>query len=117
MVAPSPDWFVGLDRFVLFDGANWVRQVSIDLFVYDAGTDNGVVFTSDDSNTSPQDPIGLLGGLPFDNGTPFGTYTITRTDAPAVPVLPGWALTTLVGLLAAAGIASHRLRPVLARPH
>lgn len=41
MVAPSPDWFIGVDSLELWDdGANdWRDVIELELFVYDAGTE------------------------------------------------------------------------------
>jgi hypothetical protein len=39
MIAPSPDWFVGLSQFSLKNEAgNWLDAVSLELPAYDAGT-------------------------------------------------------------------------------
>jgi hypothetical protein len=76
MIAPSPDWFIGVSDLELYDGAAWVPQVTIDLLAYDAGTDSGVDFTSPDADVTPHEPIALL-GAPF-TGTPaLGTFTFT----------------------------------------
>lgn len=77
MVAPSPDWFVGVHGLDLRDGQGWKRQVTVDLFTYDAGTDNGVNFTSADIDAVPRQPIALL-GAPFAASDPrLGTFTFT----------------------------------------
>ncbi|NNK86777.1 MAG: sporulation protein SpoOM, partial [Flavobacteriaceae bacterium] len=40
MVAPSPDWFVGLSGYSLIDGSNnWKTNMTLDMFVFDAGTE------------------------------------------------------------------------------
>ncbi|MGI9611880.1 MAG: spondin domain-containing protein, partial [Acidimicrobiales bacterium] len=57
MLAPSPDWFVGVVDVSLFDGDQWVEQVELDLIAWDAGTDSGPEFTSDDADTQPRDLI------------------------------------------------------------
>ena len=42
MVAPSPDWFVGVSGLdLLGSDGNWIDSLEVDLFVYDAGTDSG----------------------------------------------------------------------------
>ncbi len=42
MLAPSPDWFVGVSGLNLLDGSNnWKQREEVELFVYDAGTDSG----------------------------------------------------------------------------
>lgn len=74
MVAPSPDWFVGVHNLALFDGTAFVDSITRDLAVYDAGTDSGVAYTSGDEDSAPRDPIGLLSSdpanAPFIDGVP-----------------------------------------------
>jgi len=61
MVAPSPDWFVGVANFDLCQGGTWIDDVTVDLdTVYDAGTDNGASFTSGDIDQTPHLPIRLV---------------------------------------------------------
>ncbi len=50
MVAPSPDWFVGVAGLDLrgTDG-EFVQSLLVPLVVYDAGTDSGLRFTSSNS--------------------------------------------------------------------
>jgi hypothetical protein len=44
MVAPSPDWFVGVSGLSLFDGTDWVAERTVALQPWDAGTDAGASF-------------------------------------------------------------------------
>jgi hypothetical protein len=53
MVAPSPDWFVGVGGLNLMQDGDWVNQLVIDLFTWDAGTDSGVTFLAPDLMTMP----------------------------------------------------------------
>jgi len=78
MVAPSPDWFVGVHDLQLRAEGEWLSSLTVDLFAYDAGTDSGSNFLSNNNNTSPQDPIALLGD-PFvgESTGPLGTFTFT----------------------------------------
>ena len=46
MVAPSPDWFVGVSGLPLFENGQWVEERRIDLVPWDAGTDSGTTFES-----------------------------------------------------------------------
>ena len=46
MVAPSPDWFVGVSALALFENGDWVREKEVALVPWDAGTDSGVTFLS-----------------------------------------------------------------------
>jgi len=113
MVAPSPDWFVGVSSVNLFQG-EWVDQVRIPLYAYDAGTDSGTSFASPNQVTNPPQPIALNGAAPFQNGTPLGIFTFTRTNPPnsaAVPAASPEILVALASLLALAGaFALRRVR-------
>jgi len=44
MIADSPDWFIGLSGLNLYANKRWVADTTVQLFVYDAGTENGDVF-------------------------------------------------------------------------
>jgi hypothetical protein len=78
MIAPSPDWMIAVNSISLVDGnGDWIDEINIDLYPYDAGTDSGVDYTSADSDTNPQDPISSLQGItPFSNEI-IGTLTIS----------------------------------------
>lgn len=83
MVAPSPDWFIGVRDLALFDGREFVESLAIDLAVYDAGTDSGRVFITDDVDTQPRAPITRLSTAAiesnFVNGLPsMGQFVITK---------------------------------------
>ncbi len=80
MVAPSPDWFVGVSGLSLVENGDWVTEKVVTLYGWDAGTDNGGSYTANDSNTSPRAPITLSNYGPMNNGTPLGTFTFTRQD-------------------------------------
>ena len=55
MIAPSPDWFVGVHDLALQDSdGNWINSQTINLKLYDAGTDLGTTFTSANSDSSEQ---------------------------------------------------------------
>ncbi len=77
MVAPSPDWFVGISGFSLLDGeGTWKVHEEISLEVYDAGTDLGLQPTSGNQDNSADNlPITLLSSdradTDFDNGVHF----------------------------------------------
>jgi len=74
MIAPSPDWFVGVHSLALQDAqGQWIETQTINLELYDAGTDDGVQFNSANSDTSSQSlPITLLSServdTDFENG-------------------------------------------------
>lgn len=60
MIAPSPDWFIGLSGLNLFANKKWMTDTTVQLFVYDAGTEDGYVFGYNNLPTNPQQPIHLL---------------------------------------------------------
>ena len=81
MIAPSPDWFVGVHGLRLFDEQGWVDSLTVDLFPYDAGTDSGSEYLAPNQPTQPQEPIFRITGVPFLNGgtlEPLGRFVFTR---------------------------------------
>ena len=76
MLAPSPDWFTGITRLPLYRNKEWVDSLTIDLFVYDAGTDAGTFYRSLDIDTSPGIPISLLTST--DTAFQYGRPSIGR---------------------------------------
>lgn len=78
MVAPSPDWFVGVHDLDLRGGSGFVESLVVPLRGYDAGTDHGVDFTSADIEAVPHVPIGLLGAPFAATGPELGRFTFTR---------------------------------------
>lgn len=63
MIGPSPDWFVGVSGLSLLDeSGSWRPSLAVDLFPYDAGTENGEEFSLSNSATSPQGTITSLRG-------------------------------------------------------
>lgn len=78
MVAPSPDWFVGVHDLDLLASGDWTDSLVVPLFAYDAGTDSGTGFQSANANTVPRDPIALQVGGPFQGTTPLGTFRFER---------------------------------------
>ena len=80
MVAPSPDWFVGVQGLNLMSTSDWLEEKVVTLYAWDAGTDGGATYRSTDNNTSPKQPISLIETGPLGNGEPLGTFTFTRQD-------------------------------------
>lgn len=75
MVAPSPDWFIAANSIEIISSTNgWVDYLELDVYAYDAGTDDG---TNYDSPNSPNTPVGisLVSGFPI-NGNKIGTIII-----------------------------------------
>lgn len=77
MLAPSPDWFVGISGLELCENGAWVANKTENLFVYDAGTDSGRTYTASEQNTQPQENIVRESGI-FSPNTRVGTFTFTK---------------------------------------
>jgi hypothetical protein len=83
MIAPSPDWFVGVDSISLYENGSFVDEKTVVLYAYDAGTDSGTMYTSPDDPTDPPVPIFKIEGYPFfyeDELVPLGTFTFTKVQ-------------------------------------
>ena len=66
MLAPSPDWFVGVSALALLEDGAWKARVEVPLIVYDAGTDDGKRFTSANADSIPAQPVTALTSDPDD---------------------------------------------------
>jgi len=77
MVAPSPDWFVGVTGLTLRENDAWLGRVTIDLDAYDAGTEEGEIFSLSNPATTPQDVIRRITTGPLASLPPVGTITLT----------------------------------------
>ena len=102
MVAPSPDWFVGVSDLSLRSGNLWVTTLTVDLHPYDAGTEEGSGFSLSNPATIPQEPIALINGSPFVGSPVIGRlhFTLLTPQPSPVPLLSGWAILLFVGLIA-----------------
>ena len=79
MIAPSPDWFVGVSGLTLLDDqGDWVESVQVDLYPWDAGTEDGGEFSLSNSATSPQGVITNLRGTGKFSNERIATLTFTR---------------------------------------
>jgi Spondin_N len=77
MLAPSPDWFVGVDSYNLIQNGKWVTDITIPVYGYDAGTEDGDVFGYANTATVPQQPISLM--------TPTNASIIANGNAVIAP--------------------------------
>ncbi|MHC4088200.1 MAG: DM13 domain-containing protein [Planctomycetota bacterium] len=84
MVAPSPDWFVGVENLPLYENGQWRKKVVVDLYPWDAGTEEGTGFSTDNAATVPQDINRRITTAPFAQTTssiaPLGRFVYERTD-------------------------------------
>ena len=85
MIGPSPDWFVGVSRLSLLDGGQWRSQHSVNLYPYDAGTEDGEEFSLSNSDTSPRGTITSIRGTGKFSNAPMATLSFVRKDTPPPP--------------------------------
>lgn len=84
MIAPSPDWFVGVAGLsLLMDDGRWADELQVVLYPLDAGTDSGTDYRSANRNTSPRQPVRSLTGVSPFSDAPIGTFTFTRVAGSA----------------------------------
>lgn len=58
MMAPSPDWFSGLESFCpRGPGGFWFQSFEVATYPFDAGTERGVTYIIDNDPESPHGPI------------------------------------------------------------
>ena len=83
MIGPSPDWFVGVSGVSLLDSSDqWRQSHVVDLFPYDAGTEDGTEFSLSNAATNPQGVItGIAGTGKFSN-VRMARLTFTRMTTP-----------------------------------
>ncbi|KMV29839.1 hypothetical protein AB733_15130 [Photobacterium swingsii] len=90
MIAPSPDWFTGINSVPLFVDGKWVEELEIQLISYDAGSDSGVTFSSANLATTPRATVTKLttdrADTDFENGVhavtsqSIGTFTLKKVN-------------------------------------
>ena len=125
MVAPSPDWFVGVRNLDLQPGGVWAEEIVVELFPFDAGTDSGPTYTSPDQVTAPPESIAAIEGYPFSPGVPLGTLTFTKQNVADVPLASSFRITaypnpfnpqtTIAWELPAAGLLSVNIYDISGR--
>ena len=98
MIAPSPDWFVGVSGLPLLDEqADWLESLTLNLYPWDAGTEEGSEFSLSNPDTSPRGVITSLQGRGKFSDGPIATLTFNLQSvktAEAPP--PGLLVSTLV---------------------
>jgi len=87
MIAPSPDWFVGIRDVNLHANNEWLEKQTFDLKLYDAGSDTGTTFSADNTaggsgivSLLTEDSVDINSGIHLTNSKFVGTITIERTD-------------------------------------
>lgn len=74
MLAPTPDWFLGVSSLSLCEGGVWLASKSVPATVYDAGTKNGDGFDYGDGETVPR--VEIAAAPLF--GAPAGSITFEK---------------------------------------
>ena len=78
MIAPSPDWFVGVSGLSLLDEqGEWMASLTVNLYPWDAGTEEGTGFSLSNPDTSPRGVITSLRGRGKFSNEPIATLTFT----------------------------------------
>ena len=83
MLAPSPDWFIAVTNINLIENNEWVTSKTINVDIYDSGTDDGVTFLSPDEPTVPRVPIFEINTPPLAVNNvvvPLGSITLTKIE-------------------------------------
>ena len=108
MIAPTPDWFVGVSGLSMLDSAgHWLRSSAVNLYPWDAGSEDDVAhnggFSLGGANTVPKEPIrSLQGSGPF-TIAPIASLALTLESVATTRELDeGAAATEAVG--AAVGV-------------
>ena len=109
MIAPSPDWFVGVSNLRLYDNG-WRNRV-VELYPYDAGTENGSGWSLVNADTIPQGVIASIRntGRFLDNPIARLSFTSEQaTDEDSGAVSAGmYSADYTVPLLVAPGASSE----------
>ena len=86
MIGPSPDWFVGVSGLDMRPGGSWRTSHSMELYPYDAGTENGSNFSLSNTATNPQENIRSIRGQGrFSGATQPMAYLDFRIKADLIP--------------------------------
>ena len=89
MIAPSPDWFVGVSGLSLLDEqGEWMASRTVNLYPWDAGTEGGTEFSLSNPATSPQGVITSLQGMGKFSNEPIATLTFTLQSVNTAEMAP-----------------------------
>ena len=96
MIAPSPDWFVGVDSVPLCVNDTFIASATYNLYPLDSGSDSGNTYTARDADLNPKIAVSRIfptsGTDVFTAGgvasVPMGTLRITRTSVDSSVAAP-----------------------------
>lgn len=81
MLGPSPDWCAGVSNLDLCSNCTWIKRKDIDLYPWDAGTDDGVTYKSRNKESNPPQKIKAI-----DNSWPNSKHSPWYQSRPIKPV-------------------------------
>lgn len=70
-ISPSPDWFVAVEGVNVLGQSSLEERIEVEVFAYDAGTDSGDMYMSEDMPSDPQENITFFIGEPFTEDSPL----------------------------------------------
>ncbi len=77
-VSPSPDWFVGVSGLLLLNSdGHWLRSHQVELYPWDAGTEDGGEFLRTNDPTVPPGEITSIRGTGKFSTEPIASLTFT----------------------------------------
>ena len=92
MLAPSPDWFIGVSGLNLLDeNGKWLPRMEVELFAYDAGSEDGDDYSLSNPDTQPKEKIRRIEKAPFVvNGVTrsVGTFVFELQSTKSINVSP-----------------------------
>ena len=78
MIAPSPDWFVGVANLDLKENGKWVDAKTVTAYAWDSGTYDGATYAAPEKQSTPHQLVALSMAPPFANKAPIATLTFVR---------------------------------------
>lgn len=69
MIAPSPDWFVGINASLKDGSGSWIDELDVPVNTYDSGTDAGTSFSSSNNAESPFKVVSFITDGPLAEGS------------------------------------------------
>jgi hypothetical protein len=82
MIAPSPDWFVGVSNLALKQDNRWITDQTIPLIPWDAETEDGTQFSLNNAGSSPHTRVSIVSNSPFNGSPVIGTLRIELLSTP-----------------------------------
>ena len=83
MIAPSPDWIIGVSKINMKKNGGFREIVDMDMYAYDAGTeegDNPGNYSTSNMPTFPPNSIRKLSGI-IGLDKPFGKLVLLNEEA------------------------------------